>query len=385
VAELHLHKSLLRVRAVVAASAFPNRLAPRVGGLGGGPLDVACANVTARLYDSDPVKAAVAEAMATVRGILGIVEAKVGSKKRLRAADYKALGETPGSSQVVAPPGGEAVVAAGSRRQGSEAVGREDLVHSKLDGGGDTDRGEKEGDGEKDVENATKSDDEDSSDFGNTRYTSRLADISDEGDQEGSDSTSNGTFIKPRESSFGPANGTSVLLPTTAVEQRKTISKPLPTRPITTTFLPSLSMGGYWSGSDSAADSDSNPSLETKPHKNRRGQKARQQLWEKKFGHKANHLKKQSRDQGWDPRKGAQGGDARGSRARGRGVRSSGGKGGGGGQRITGANGDPVVVRADRKRANEAEGPLHPSWEAAKKRKKQKAVVAFAGKKVVFD
>ncbi len=61
-------------------------------------------------------------------------------------------------------------------------------------------------------------------------------------------------------------------------------------------FLPSL-MGGYISGSESASDIDVAPPT----RKNRRGQRARQAIWEKKYGEKAKHHQKakDTRNSGW--------------------------------------------------------------------------------------
>lgn len=98
------------------------------------------------------------------------------------------------------------------------------------------------------------------------------------------------------------------------------------------------------------------------------------------------------RDEGWDDRKGARGGDERGMRGRGRGAGNGvGGRGGSGGRRGgilgSGANSDPIITKREKpvKPMKGAEGPLHPSWEAARKAKEQKTQVAFQGKKVVFD
>jgi hypothetical protein len=168
----------------------------------------------------------------------------------------------------------------------------------------------------------------------------------------------------------------------------------------TTTFLPSLMMGGYYSGSDSDDGGDGfhdsrNDPLQPKQRKNRRGQRARQEIAEKKYGKNANHLKKaaakeaRSRDAGWDAKKGA-------TEERGRG-RDFGNRMGrrNNGRKPTGPNGDAVVGRRDfgarrdrvETKAKENEGPLHPSWEAAKKRKEQSlgTTQAFRGKKVTFD
>jgi hypothetical protein len=159
-------------------------------------------------------------------------------------------------------------------------------------------------------------------------------------------------------------------------------------------------MGGYYSGSDSddsgggLHDSSKDP-LHPMQRKNRRGQRARQEIAEKKYGKNANHLKKaaakeaRNRDAGWDAKRGA-------TEGRGRG-RDFGNRMGGrnSGRKPTGPNGDAVVGRRDfgagrgrvATKAKENEGPLHPSWEAAKRRKEQSlgTTQAFSGKKVTFD
>lgn len=182
------------------------------------------------------------------------------------------------------------------------------------------------------------------------------------------------------------------------------------------TFLPTL-MGGYISGSESASDVDVAPA-----RKNRRGQRARQAIWEKKFKEEAKHLKKMqnARDAGWDMKRGAvesdgkpwkkgslldiknkgkgggneEGGDAKeggapargGDRGRGGGGGGRGGFGAGRGGRdnapAAGAAAPPP--RAPKKRDDS--GPLHPSWEAKKKAKeKEKLSAPFQGKKITFD
>ncbi|KAK8045209.1 Protein bud22 [Apiospora rasikravindrae] len=81
-------------------------------------------------------------------------------------------------------------------------------------------------------------------------------------------------------------------------------TKAAPSKPGDSTFLPSL-MGGYISGSESdASDVDVAPA-----RNNRRGQRARQAIWEKKFKQEAKHLNKpkDSRDDGWDAKRGAVG------------------------------------------------------------------------------
>ncbi|KAJ4418942.1 hypothetical protein N0V85_001241 [Neurospora sp. IMI 360204] len=192
------------------------------------------------------------------------------------------------------------------------------------------------------------------------------------------------------------------------------------------TFLPTL-MGGYISGSESASDVDVAPA-----RKNRRGQRARQAIWEKKFKEEAKHLKKQqnARDAGWDMKRGAvessdgkpwkkgslldiknkgndggeeggedKGGDAQTGGAgaaaarggdRGRGGGGRGGRGGAGrGGSFGSGRGDAGAAPAPPARApkkRDDSGPLHPSWEAKKKAKEKEMMSApFQGKKITFD
>ncbi|KAK4126845.1 Bud-site selection protein [Parathielavia appendiculata] len=148
-------------------------------------------------------------------------------------------------------------------------------------------------------------------------------------------------------------------------------------KPTDSTFLPSL-MGGYISGSESASDVDVAP----QSRKNRRGQRARQAIWEKKYGNKAKHLQKPAngRDAGWDLKRGAVDGDSKPWK---RGIRNplldkS---------RGSGANetelGPPKKEPPPRKRDDA--GPLHPSWEAKRLAKAKQQTAAFQGKKITFD
>lgn len=169
-------------------------------------------------------------------------------------------------------------------------------------------------------------------------------------------------------------------------ESKAFVSKAAANARKTSTFLPSLTMGGYWSGSESLP---SDEEIDVAPRKNRRGQRARQQLWEKKFGGRAKHLQNKdaagngSRNEGWDPKRGAQvAGDKRfGQRRTGKHTvpdakrRSEG--------NAISANG--VDLGPSRQVKRDDQGPLHPSWEAAKQRKEQRATAPFQGKKVVFD
>lgn len=152
--------------------------------------------------------------------------------------------------------------------------------------------------------------------------------------------------------------------------------RPLPTKAKASSFIPSLSVG-YVAGSGSEPESDIEELAPAK--KNRRGQRARQQIAEKKYGAKAKHLEKQKNDRssGWDAKRGATDG-------------SRGKKGGMGGGRGGYGQGHGAPSREPpappKKKHKDDEGPIHPSWAAAKAAKEKKnAPVAFAGKKISFD
>ncbi|KMU75406.1 hypothetical protein CISG_05041 [Coccidioides immitis RMSCC 3703] len=154
--------------------------------------------------------------------------------------------------------------------------------------------------------------DEEGNDFDFSQFDDRLASSS------GSESEDDdGNTVQRREErrydpiedlSLSPTPSTtdSKSPPATVVKSSK--SSKATQKPSTTTFLPSLTMGGYWSGTESDAEDDIAAAAIT-PRKNRMGQQARRKLWEKKFGANANHVRKQTesrnRDSGWDLRRGA--------------------------------------------------------------------------------
>ncbi|KAK4189335.1 Bud-site selection protein [Podospora australis] len=152
-------------------------------------------------------------------------------------------------------------------------------------------------------------------------------------------------------------------------------SSTAPIKPVSgSTFLPSL-MGGYISGSESASDVDVAP-----PRKNRRGQRARQAIWEKRYKEQAKHLKegKKARDQGWDLKRGAVGPDD--NKPWKKGIKNP--------LLGTGANqmALPKEEAVQKKRVRDDTGPLHPSWEAKRLAKEKERLTApFEGKKITFD
>ena len=186
-------------------------------------------------------------------------------------------------------------------------------------------------------------------------------------------------FNPPSDISLSPSTATSQTPEPPSRAKTLERSSSLPSK---STFLPSLTMGGYWSGSESPPEDD----VEIAPKKNRRGQRARQQLWEKKYGASAKHLQKQKnndRNQGWNLQRGAQSDDGRyQKRASKRGNmllrRDS-------TQRSVASDANKVEVNPRRSRPRDDMGSLHPSWQAAKLAKEKKQSASFQGKKTVFD
>ncbi|PIL22546.1 hypothetical protein GSI_15235 [Ganoderma sinense ZZ0214-1] len=180
------------------------------------------------------------------------------------------------------------------------------------------------------------------------------------------------------------------------------------------TFLPSLSVGYTRGDSDASDISDGEGAAADAPRKNRRGQRARRAIWEKKYGRNANHVKTQQQQ---NPRQhqhqkpgrphGAR--DERGGAGSGKFPASTARPGratltGLSGARPTreplpkGAPGNwrPGVERDGRRSGGgyigsgtqgEREKPLHPSWEAKKKLKEKQnpGIVAAQGKKITFS
>lgn len=361
VAELHLYKTLLKIKSIVSAPSFPRYVQATVEAQRK-QLDAPSANVQARLFNSGPLLATMTEVVGGIRKILGIEENQSSTKtKRLRASDY--ANEAPTKEDLE--------LRVSSSQNSSVVVNEEGDVWDGL-----SDQGAKGT-----IQDGAHGDSEEE-DY--DIYASRLARSSDEASMSGASSNE-----VPDQEQINPdsiTEGESEADFERPQIERK--SKPPKTAYATatlesTTFLPSLSMGGYFSGSESAEELSDDGTL---PRKNRMGQQARRALWEKKFGKNAKHVKAQppNRDEGWDARRGASAGDVRGKRGRGRGGTRGGGGRTGRGPMSSGANSDPIATR-EKKTKPAADVPLHPSWEAAKKAKEQKKTIAFQGKKVVFD
>lgn len=352
-------------------------------------LDIATANVTARLYNSNAVKEAVAEALPNIRLALGLPPPARQSKKGAGSAEpdkrKKAAQENTRSVQ--------AVEATEDISDGDE-LESEDEEDNINKGKSSTRTGKM----------AVMDDDDDDDDF--AALDSRLADPSDDESSFGSEEESLGAgpvgrtkaSYKPSiDMSLSPSPSPSLSRSVSPVSKTKAIKKK-PTASggpaASKVFLPSLTMGGYYSDSNSEAEDLSD--TDVAPRKNRRGQRARQLIWEKKFGQKAKHIQDGSkpqtkkagggRDDGWDLKRGAQqegaakGGKYQPAWKKAKGHEKRGGTDG------HASGGNAIQVAPRQRKVETSNKPLHPSWEAAKRAKEKKAeTVAFTGKKVVFD
>ncbi|KAL6714289.1 hypothetical protein ACLMJK_007712 [Lecanora helva] len=363
-AELHLYKTLLKIKSIASAPILPRYIQDIVKA-SSKQLDAATANVQARLFKSTPVQKVIRKTLHEIRGVLQLNDDRANNNDAPRVKN-QTNGLVAKDEHTLHQQKSEQAFRA---RSGSKADGKD------LLGVGEGQQGLDLGD----------IDDDDRYDL----YASRIAASSD-GDLSDIESQNS----EPIEGALDPESITSEEDSVSSVPDPslKPLQKPavttsghtqssVPTK--STTFLPSLSMGGYWSGSEAASDiSDDRP----QQRKNRRGQRARREIWEKKFGNNAKHLQNQTedRDKGWDAKRGAREDDGRGKRGRGRGRGGGRGrqKARGGGPVSSGANSDPVGTR---KTKPEDSGSLHPSWEAAKRAKEQKATAPFQGKKVLFD
>ena len=380
-AELHIYKSMLKSKLIISASAFPSYILEKVKA-SAVPQDVAHVNVHARLFKSNAVVSSMADIMNDIRATLGIEsEISGGKKKRLRAVDYAA--EDNPTKQITV-----------KNNEPQETFIKESESH---------------------IESIVKPLQEEYGVHGSDDktldldfYKARLAVSSDDESFQGVNSEGSWaasqvlSHVTPNSQSPSPPSSSSIPSASASSRPHKTPS----TTPKSTTFLPSLTMG-YISDSNSEISNLSSTASNGGPklRKNRRGQQERRQIWEKKYGQNANHLKNHTdplssrhrdRDRGWDARKGASTPENQGRRGRGRGrgrdVRTGSSRSvGRGGPTSSGANSDPVqaITKANRveggiKGKQTTEAALHPSWEAAKKAKEKRTGVSFQGKKVVF-
>lgn len=132
--------------------------------------------------------------------------------------------------------------------------------------------------------------------------------------------------------------------------------------------LPSLATGYFSGGSDNEdVDNDSVVKAATTQRKNRRGQRARQKIWEQKFGEKAKHVQNErARVRSEAERKKAEYEE----RERKRWLKAQ-------------TAGRPDSKLADKRES--ADQAVHPSWEAKKLAEEKQKNAKFQGKKITFD
>lgn len=279
---------------------------------------------------------------------------------------------------------------------------REAVAHKRRK---DTVEDERMDDAPVEAEESSASDDDEDMDAENSAHTNSdsesesiaLSGVDDDqdlaGDDSGWETNSDGEIVRVRPSrkASSPSYKSHPSLASTPkakpVKEKKAKKEEKPAT--SSRFLPSL-MAGYLSDPDSeASDDDSAPQ-----RKNRRGQRARRAIWEKKYGDNAKHKKtegqmddKGRRIQNGNDRNNGRNGNFAGKKSFGGkpgGDRNGGyNKGGQGGYNKGGQSGFGKPEEKERKKDDI--GKLHPSWLAAKKKKDEAQKIEFKGKKIVFD
>nr|POF17880.1 protein bud22 [Quercus suber] len=357
----YLCKTLLKIKAVFESPDLPDEV--RTGGALS--TDAAALNVHARLCNSNPVKDALPTISSELQRALGFKAVKDSlPKKRLRAKDYKDAGA--GSVELVM-----------STAKGLPTSSRAGLDQESDVKDVDMDEVDSDGDSFGDLDDRlAPSDDEESGD-GASDIDALERQLAAEGIR---------AKVPAKSSSTKYDLAADMSLGETDSEDESDSSPPPRKAPATKSamFVPSLSLGGYISGSGSDLDDDIDVAP---PPKNRRGQRARQKIWEQKYGAKAAHLKddkkkaQSGRAQGWDMKRGATDGRERRGGSRG-GSGGTTGRGGSRGGRAARDVGERETAKKKDPKHRDDGGPIHPSWEAAKKAKELRDnPVAFQGKK----
>ncbi len=351
-AQHHLYKSLLKLKAVADHPALPDEVKDSQSAA----TDPATLNVNARLCKSNQVQDVLSTALADIQQSLGlhVEEGTKGKKRRVRKKDL-----SPDTEPSVSD-----TKAAKAQRRAKEPLQSSEEPDNHI------------------LEQSSHGAERSFLEGHEAQPVGSAQDEKGQSEHYGREATPEG--LKDRVSTAN-RNGYSLEadLSMSDLDSRASSRSPEPQKKTATkkaSFLPSLTMAGYISGSGSDVGDD----IDVAPKKNRRGQRARQQIWEQKFGDKAKHIQKQDRDAGWNPKRGAVESDGlHHSKRIQRGRRASpdyalGGDGRGAKPRITND--------ASKKKHSTNEGPIHPSWEAAKKAKEKRAApVAFQGKKISFD
>ncbi|KAG5648315.1 hypothetical protein DXG03_004887 [Asterophora parasitica] len=231
-------------------------------------------------------------------------------------------------------------------------------------------------------------------------------------DQEAADGWESGSIVEEDEGDSAEDSDHDSQEPAAVASSSKKVAQPTKatstkastkTTGLQSTFLPSLSVGFTRGDSDESDLSDSevkHGDIEIK--KNRRGQRARRAIWEKKFGRNANHKKKEAEEQK-DSRHSSEhrhqanaAHSSHGSFNKAPARKQSEGKAvpqyrqeadSGWSQRAASQNSAPDrPAPPARSFGRVEEKPLHPSWEAKKKMKEKQSagIVPSQGKKITF-
>lgn len=354
VAGLHLRKTIGKVKSLRESGCMPDN----VGELEKGPQDALLLNVKGRLFKVDAVRKVVDETIDELKEIV----TKTEEAKQVRKDERKKKAKVQDEEEDVSMQDGEYDSEAFTALDGLIAApsSAEDDSEASLSDGHrpPSEEDAASGDEEEDISDEDESAPEPAKSLAFHKFTD-----DDSEHVSGSDLESGDTMTD--------SESDSELAPLPKAK-RKAASDDF--KPSTgSAFLPALSHPTYVSGSDTEA---SDIEAEVAPKKNRRGQRARQKIWEQKYKDKAKHVVKQERDRGWDAKRGAVA--ERGGRER----RGAGRAPAGRGPEKSGANEMPL---GPKKTKRDDAGALHPSWLAAKAAKEKKLDVKPMGKKVVFD
>ncbi|KAF2649199.1 Bud-site selection protein [Lophiostoma macrostomum CBS 122681] len=362
-AERHLRRTIGKVKSLKEHEALKEWLESRGGDNRGA--DTVWLNVTARLYKVTGVREVVDEVIEDLKGIVEVGGVTPGAKKDQRnQKDWNARKKSKVQDEVEAEE--EEVEVASSDEEGEAFKIFDARIAAPSSAEEDSDDSLSEGhrppsigDSQDEWEGFEDADEDSASD--STENSEAVVFRKDLG--RVNDDWSGGSEPDDSEEDHEP------------IPPPKAKAKEPATKASQSTFLPSLSHAAYFSGTESEA---SDLDIDVAPKKNRRGQRARQKIWEQKYGEKAKHVQESERNKGWDPKRGAVDGRP------GKGGR--GGKGGpktGRGPERSGENATALGARKVTKRDDS--GPIHPSWQAAKAAKERKMVVKPEGKKIVFD
>ena len=309
-------------------------------------------NVTARLYNSNPAKSCVADIKKSLRKSIGLPIGEARSKEKRRVDQ--------GAPQRAA------------QQSGNSPPDCEDMSETQ------------QGPSYYEEKKASKSDSEDFSEL----ERQMIAPGSDE-DLEDAESEASWSGITSQASDEGPSVASSLV----GDDESPIAGRgDVPLHNTDSAYLPSLSMAGYVSGSDSEFSDEEDTTEGLTNKRNRRGQRARQKIWEKKFGKSAKHLQKPKkgskggRDEGWDMKRGAREEGAQSTREINRTQsKRDNARNDHGFSTSNSLHSDGFSSRAPK---STQDAPLHPSWQAARETKARMRAadkVNFAGQKITFD